>query len=271
MNNNTSNNSSLFSLVWKTLGSMKLFCVLAFAIAFWFVVSMAIYPFFYDTFDLMDKNVLLDWFLHGECSIVKAWFSVLLLLMFILALNLSVCVIEDILIFNRLLKSGAALKPVLGRLSIFIVHLSYIVIISGHFITAVSGFRTTAPLVEGEVYEIPTAGYSIRCEQVSLDKGGGGRLFASSVFTVESGGNTKSIAVKQGKTLWLRGVMIDVELPVQNKKALNAGKKNSTPALPVIRLTRNYGLIFDVIGFPLFFIGMIMRIIFRPQSKIGAA
>ena len=88
---------------------------------------------------------------------------------------------------NRVFLLGR--KRVLGWFGADVVHLGLLVILTGAIVTGLGGFRTNLSLKEGEVREVPRAGFSIRLDKFETEyyPQGGVKDWKSSV-TVLAGG-----------------------------------------------------------------------------------
>jgi hypothetical protein len=270
-------NNGVLTKAWRSLASMRLFCILAFIIAFWFSCSLVLYLKYFALFKEIDRNVLADWLfsrnLFGDP--VRIWLLGLIALVALLGLNLAACVLDDFAALLRIIsrKNGSS-RVALSKLSILIVHVSYIVILSGHLTTAVSGYRISLDAAPGKTIGAAPLPFKMRCEKAVIIKGMRGRIMATGVITMNPGGdNEKKIVLKPGKTVWYDGVMIDMEAKMKKKAASGGAKAAFSPAdaTPAVRLTKNYGLYLDAVGGLIFFFGIIMRMIFRKEQTITGA
>ncbi len=249
---------------------MRLFCILAFLIAFWFMGALVLYPKYFALFKEMDRNVLFDWLLSGSLfgDPVRPWLAGLIAIVAVLGLNLAACVIDDLIFFFRLAANKSIPRRIaFSKLSLFVVHLSYIVILSGHFTTATTGYRVSMDVSPGKMLAGAPAPFKMRCEKAEVISGMRGRLMASAVITIDPGGeNEKTLRIMPGRTTWLNGVMLDMEAKLKKPNRGGAGplpKLKPSDASPALKMTKNFGLIFDTIGSALFFIGIVLRVIFR--------
>ncbi len=264
--NETDQNKPL-KRAWSALASMRLFCILAFFIALWFAVALGLYPKYFALFQEMDRSVLLRWLFSGNLfgDPVRIWLMGLVAVIFLLGLNLGACVLDDFAGLLRLSSKNGAARAKLSKLSILIVHLSYIVILSGHLTTAISGYRISVPLAQGKMISAGPADFKIRCEEASVFAGKKkGQLKAVATLTFDPNGeNEKTVALQQGKTFWRNGVMVDLEANMNKPAGAGKAAAKQAVSIPSVRLTKNHGLYLDALGGILFFIGIVVRMIFR--------
>ncbi len=261
------------------LASMELFCVLSALIAVWFSVSLGLYPKYSAVFDRMDKSVLIHWLTsdHFFSDPVRFWFVSLVFLIFLLGVNLFLCILDDLSAFASIARIGGMLsRTSLLKLSVLITHLSYIIILSGHLTTAITGYRVSFDIKSGATLDKTPAPFAVRCDGIETFTGGKGRVMMIAKAALNPGGTgEKTVMLKQGKTIWYKGVMIDVEAVTSNPAGTSSGQ-NKTPnkkgiskeqkVETKIRLTKNYGLFLDAAGSILFFIGIAMRLILRKTN-----
>jgi hypothetical protein len=276
-------NGGFIKNAWRALASMRLFCILAFAIAAWFTAALFLYPKYSVLFREIDRNVLFHWLFASSPfgDPVRIWLLGLIALVAILGLNLAACVADDFTSLSRMLKKrNGSSRAAISKLTILLVHISYVLILSGHLITAVSGYRISVAAEPGKIIGGPQIPFTMRCVKANVfegmkgTKGLRGRLMAKGVVVVNSGAvNEKKIFLKPGKTVWYGGVMIDMEARMNKNIAAGNTTAPFSPAdaTPSVRLTKNYGLYFDAVGGLLFFIGIVMRMIFRKEQSIKGA
>lgn len=227
----------------------------------------------------MDKSVLIHWLAAGRFfgDPVRFWFVSLVFLIFLLGVNLFLCILDDISIFATIKRNTGMFSTIsMLKLSVLITHLSYIIILSGHLTTAISGYRVSFDVKPGVTLDKTPAPFTIRCDGIETFKGGKNRIMMNAKAALNPGeSGEKAIVLKQGKTIWYKGVMIDVEAISPSPSVTAAGqnntqnKKGSAKKQKVetkIRLTKNYGLFLDAAGSILFFIGIAMRMIFRKTN-----
>ncbi|MFA6450417.1 MAG: hypothetical protein WCX65_13160 [bacterium] len=271
---NVSGNNGFIAKAWRALASMRLFCILAFLIAFWFSAALLLYLKYFALFKEIDRNVLIDWLfsksLFGDP--VRIWLLGLIALIALLGLNLAACMLDDFAMLLRLLKrKNGSSRFALSKLSILVVHLSYIIILSGHLTTAVSGYRLTLDIAPGKTIGGAPVPFTMRCDKAEIIVGMRGRLMATGVMTMNPGrDNEEKIVLKPGKSIWYNGVMIDMEAKTKRKASPGGAIIKFAPAdaTPAVRLTKNYGLYLDAVGGIIFFIGIIMRMMFRKEQSI---
>jgi len=79
-----------------------------------------------------------------------------------------------------------------------IVHLGLLIIIVGGIVTAVGGFRTNLALGEGEVVEVPKAGFGVRLDRFETETYADGNIkdWKSTVTVIENGGEARTQIVE---------------------------------------------------------------------------
>jgi len=89
-------------------------------------------------------------------------------------------------------------KRVLGWFGSDVVHLGLLVILAGGIVTGLGGFRTNLSLKEGEVVEVPRAGFSVRLDKFETEyyPQGGVKDWRSSLTVLEGGAAVASGVVE---------------------------------------------------------------------------
>jgi hypothetical protein len=258
------------SKAWSALGSMQLFCYLSVTISGWFMVLLVFYPNYIKAVSGMNDRVLLRWLL--DCNDpasdpVRGWLVVLCAMMFALAINLSVCVIEDAAVLGRLGKKGVGARQFLARTGILLMHLSYIVVILGHFTTSVAGFRVQLDLAEGGKYRNSSFPFEIGTGKITTvpDPMTGANMVSAVKLVLNGGGFAdRKINMKVKHTIWVGKYLLSLNYRTQkNEGSLRSSSSNAVRCIPVLRVAENPGLKVLIAGGMLFFAGIVIRMLFR--------
>lgn len=259
---------------WADLGSIQLFNYLALLISFWFFLSLIVYPHYFKIFNGMEETVLLKWLLETGSAVhpIRGWLLVLLLLVTLLTINLAICVVNDFGVIVRMIRAGRTGNGnLIGRASIFIIHLSYIILILGHLVSATVGFKLSYELDEGMLISDSRIPFTVRCEQIEMVKDDHGRPAPIVTALINPGGpGEKTLKLRKGNTVFQAGRLLvlatrKIEPGKENSHEYNRGKKAEKPEIvPVLRVMKNPGLPVDFVGGILFFVGMALQMIFRP-------
>jgi cytochrome c biogenesis factor len=260
-----------FQRVWRALGSLRLFVILAVLISGWCVALLLIYPREIVQVDAMNERLLLNWFLDTSDPAghaVRGWLAGLIALFSVLALNLIVCVIDDIGILARLVSKRAPARLAMARLGILLMHAAYIIIITGHVLSAVSGTREHFTPAKGHAWSSSSAPFTARVLKIKTmpDKKKPGGVIANMAVIELDGGpfDKRKIKLKPKNSYRFHGWQLSLNMAKRGEKNCPdpaAGRVLCNP--PIITVMRNPGLQFIFIGTLLFFPGIILRMIFR--------
>lgn len=260
---------------WADLGSIQLFNFLAVLISFWFFLSLIVYPRYFKIFNGMEETVLLKWLLEagGASDPIRGWLLALLLLVTLLTINLTVCVVDDFSVVARMIRAGRTGNGnLIGRASIFIIHLSYIILILGHLVSSTLGFKLSYELDEGMLISDDRIPFTVRCEQIEMVKDDHGRPAPIVTVLINPGGpGERTLELRKGYTVFQAGRLLvlatrKIEPGKEDSHEQDHGKKAEKPEIvPVLRVMKNPGLPVDVVGGILFFVGIALRMIFRPR------
>ncbi len=260
---------------WDDLGSIQLFNFLAILISFWFFLSLIVYPRYFKIFDSMEEAVLLNWLLEtgSEAHPIRGWLLVLLLLIALLTINLIVCIVDDFGAVVRMIRAGRTGNGnLISRTSIFIIHLSYFILILGHLMSATVGFKLSYELDESMLISDSRIPFTVRCEQIEMVKDDHGRLAPIVTALINPGGaDEKTLELRKDYTVFQTGRILvlttrKIEQGKDDSHEYDHGKKAEKPEIvTMLRVIKNPGLPVDFAGGILFFVGMTLRMIFRPR------
>lgn len=261
---------SIIKEVWGVLGSMKLFCVVSLMISAWFFALILIYPKIMQLISEMNEDVLIKWFLSSngiETAPIKGWLFVLFILMVVLSANLIVCLINDVGILVRIVKTKAEAKIFMGRLGILLMHFSYILIILGHAGASFLGFKQSFNVKEGMSYSYHSIPFDVHVNKLNkdFDINTGQKTIRSADVALNNGGfDDREITVAMKKTA-LAGkyhISLNEKSAIEKKiKAQPSGGKKQKVA--TLRVAWNPGMPLFYIGAALFFPGLVLRMFFR--------
>ncbi len=283
-------NTGYIRRCWAAFGSMQLFFSLALLIAFWFFISLVIYPSYFKVFNALEETTIIQWLLEtgdGACP-VRGWLIVLIILVALMTVNLAVCVVDDFNLIKKIRsKKNNCNGSVTGRVSILIIHLSYIILILGHLASAMLGTKYSFDLKEGELIKDATLPFTMQCTQIAsvMDEHNSPVPVATIIINPGDAGE-KEIKLCKSETIFTSGrlmVMGSRDLKLAGDQAdehqgrgggrgRGAGNrlepKQEPVTVPVARVIENPGLPIDIAGGILFFGGMVLRMMFRRKNGV---
>jgi hypothetical protein len=234
------------------------------------MVLLLFYPNYIKAVAGMNDRILLQWLLDRNDpggDPVRSWLVVLCVMMFVLAINLGVCVIEDAAILIRLGRKGTGARPFLARLGILLMHLSYIVVITGHLTCSVAGFRVQIDLKEGGIYRNASFPFEIESgKMTTMPDPMTGATLVNSVRLVLNGSafDHKEVRLKVKQTIWVGKYMLSLNYRTEkNEECLESSNGLAVRNVPVLRVAENPGLKVIIAGAFIFFIGIVIRMLFR--------
>lgn len=275
---------------WTALGSMQLFYSLALLISFWFFMALVIYPRYFKVFNALEETTIIEWLSKagdGACP-VRGWLLALLILIAMLTINLAACVVDDC---RRIKKLGQKGKngngSVIGRISILVIHLSYIILILGHLVSAMFGTKHAFILQEGLLINDARLPFTMQCNEIAsvMDEHNRATPVATIVLDPGAAGE-KEIELRSKETVFAGGRLLVLgtsAVKPENSHAdelqgggggsgdgagNTAAQKQEVKTVPVARVMENPGLPIDLAGGIMFFLGVALRMLFRPRHSI---
>ena len=182
-----SEGNSFIKRVWAALGSRRLFWWICMLISGVIIIGLifnigGLYP---GISSSLDGEILIRW-LTGpgghSYPVVRAWLMALIVLVFILGINLSVCVLSDMAGLWRLFWEWKKGVPgtrvrVSRKLAVALMHGSYIILLLVHVISATTGFNISGlELRTGQIISHERLPYPLYCEKIimpEIDSRGG--------------------------------------------------------------------------------------------------
>jgi hypothetical protein len=143
--------------IWHLFGSVKVTFYLLLVIAFSFALGSYYVKYNPQIFKHLSNSLFQDWFsLHGQYYPEKIWWLVMLLLsLFALGINICVCTLNRLMILfsNRKQMSN---KIFLLKITPSLTHICFLVMLSGHLLSMISGYNAVLPVEAGVKTSLPT-------------------------------------------------------------------------------------------------------------------
>jgi hypothetical protein len=142
--------------IWHSFGSVKVTFWLLLIIAFSFALGSYYVKYNPQIFKQMNHSLFQDWFsLHGQYYPEKIWWLVMLLLsLFALGINTCICTL------NRLISLFSNRKQMSNKIFLLkiipsLTHICFLVMLSGHLLSMISGYNVVLPLEAGVKTSLP--------------------------------------------------------------------------------------------------------------------
>ena len=265
---------SFMQKAWSALGSMRLFFFLSVLIAFWCVVLLAMYPRYIVAVYSLNDYVVLDWLLSGQnpdAAPLRGWLVALGAMMALLSVNLIVCVIEDMRILFRLIGRKAAAGTVLGRTGILLMHLAYVTVISGHFLTACTGYKISFVPEQQKSYSFEQTDLKVRVHKMKTgpdQKKPGAQVVKMVRLTIEDQAGSEMLPLKNRQTIQHKGRLLTLNMAREGIEGCPDPEKGLLVCNPPeIKIAKNPGLPVTILGALIFFPGIVLRMIFRSRPN----
>ena len=277
-------NTGYIRKCWAAFGSMQLFFSLALLISFWFFISLVIYPNYFNVFNALEEITVIQWLLNSgdNACPVRGWMITLLILIALMTVNLAVCVVNDFNLIKKVRsKKNNGNGGIVGRVSILIIHLSYIILILGHLASAALGTKYSFDLMEGELIKDANLPFTIQCSHIAsvMDEHNKPVPVATIAINPGDAGEKevklcKSETVFSSRRLIVMGTRVVKPMEDQSNEYKGRGarslgaenkaaQKQEVVTVPVARVIDNPGLPIDIAGGIMFFLGMALRMLFR--------
>jgi hypothetical protein len=143
--------------IWHFCGSVK--------VTFWLLLTIALslalgsYYVKYNPqiFKHMNHSLFQDWFsLHGQYYPGKIWWLVMLLLsLFALGINTGICTLNRLMNLLSIRKQMST-KMFLLKITPSLTHICFLVMLSGHLLSMISGYNGMLPVEAGVKTSLPT-------------------------------------------------------------------------------------------------------------------
>lgn len=143
--------------IWRFCGSVKITFWLLLLISFNLALGSYYIKFYPDIFKSLNNFLFQDWFrLYGQKHLDKIWWLGMLLgLIFVLGINTGVCILNELINLWPKQKQMGSRIFFLKIVPLFI-HLCFMVILTGHFLSLVSGFNHSFLIERGANILLPT-------------------------------------------------------------------------------------------------------------------
>jgi len=142
--------------IWHFFGSVKVTFWLLLIIAFSFALGSYYVKYNPQIFKQMNYSLFQDWFnLYGRYYPEKIWWLVMLLLsLFALGINTCICTLDRLLsLFSNRKKMSK--KIFLLKITPSLIHICFLVVLSGHLIGMISGYNKVLPAEAGVKTSLP--------------------------------------------------------------------------------------------------------------------
>ena len=143
--------------IWHFCGSVKVTFYLLLTIAFSLALGSYYVKYNPQIFKHMNHSLFQDWFsLHGQYYPEKIWWLVMLLLsLFALGINTCICTL------NRLMSLFPNRKQMSNKIFLLkiipsLTHICFLVMLSGHLLSMISGYNGVLPVEAGVKTSLPT-------------------------------------------------------------------------------------------------------------------
>jgi hypothetical protein len=143
--------------IWRVCGSVKLTVYLLLFLSLNLVTASFYVKAYPDFFGLLNNMLLQEWLrLYGEYHPEKIWWLLTLsVLLIAFGINMAVCTVDRLLAlwFKRnQMQTGVLFL----RTSPSLIHICFSVILVGHFLSMVWGFRGSMDVIPGQVAALPS-------------------------------------------------------------------------------------------------------------------
>lgn len=274
------NNISTFEKYLARLSSTKIFFWLSIILFFLFYTASAMCKKKIEDGGFMNLNnyLLIEWLKNSgqEHPVITIWLIVIFICFFILALNIFARIIIEynqlILVTKNTFFSGIDKSPALffRKFSIFLVHFSFIIIISFYCIASVTGIKFTGPVIEkGKIIQHPLLPFRVECVDIFEST----NIEAYNVYKVIPK-VTAVLRINNSEFTapgWHDGIYYDVKvtgsssLSVANKKEIKKGETG--PRLFVHYFYARYFIMVLSFWFLSFFLYTLMRPVIKYFNK----
>ena len=142
--------------IWHFFGSVKVTFYLLLIITFSFALGSYYVKYNPQIFKQINHSLFQDWFsLHGQYYPEKIWWLVMLLL-FLFALGINICICT----LNRLMSLFSNRKQMSNKIFLLkiipsLTHICFLVMLSGHLLSMISGYNVVLPVEAGVKTSLP--------------------------------------------------------------------------------------------------------------------
>jgi len=142
--------------IWHFFGNVKVTFYLLLIITFSFALGSYYVKYNPQVFKQMNNSLIQDWFsLHGQYYPEKIWWLVMLLFsLFALGINTCICTL------NRLMSLFSNRKQMSNKIFLLkiipsLTHICFLVMLSGHLLSMISGYNGVLPVEAGVKTSLP--------------------------------------------------------------------------------------------------------------------
>ena len=241
--------------IWNFLSNLKLTYWLLLLICINLAVGSFYLKYSFSVFHTLNRYLIQDWLLQiGQHHFIQIWWLVsLFLLLFILFLNTWACTINRLIgLMKR--RQGMTTRSFWVKIAPSIIHICFIIIISGHFLSEVAGSNKVIKLSQKQVMDIKdksapikiqvTNSQMIKHDQPEVLKGRIKACLANLVIIDGQDHYSKTVRILK-PVIW-DGYSIHLKLT----KA-----RSANPEL-VLQVKKDPGLPYIIIGFSLMMVSM---------------
>lgn len=142
--------------IWKFCGNVKVTFYLLLFIAFNLAAASFYVKLYPQIFRPLNNFLLQDWFrLYGQNHTDKTWWLWTMFgLLLALGFNTGICTLDRII--NLLAKrKQMSLKIFLIKMTPSFIHICFLIMLTGHFISMISGFNRSLPAATGSEMSMP--------------------------------------------------------------------------------------------------------------------
>ncbi len=241
--------------IWNFLNDLKLTYWLLLLICMNLAIGSFYLKYSFSVFHTLNRYLLQDWFQYvGQDHIGQIWWIVsLFLLLFVLFLNTWACMINRLIALLKR-RQGMSSRLFWIKVAPSVIHICFIIIISGHFLSEVSGSNQVIKLAKKQVISIEDKSepFGIRVTEVKMQKHSQpgmlkGRVKSCSAkLIIVDGHNNYHRSVSILKPVTWNGYSIHLKLTKARK---------DNPEL-VLQVKNDPGIPYIILGFALMMICM---------------
>ena len=142
--------------LWDFCSEVKVNCWLLLAVSLDLTIGSFYIKNYPDLFNPLNFSLIQDWYINSGRLFPGRiwWFGTLLILLFLLGFNTLVCALKRLLqLWPKRKQQGA--KIFLVKITPAFIHLSFLIILSGHFISLIIGYHQVVPVASGLKGHLP--------------------------------------------------------------------------------------------------------------------
>jgi len=260
--------------IWNFAGKWSLSVYLLFGIAIDLIIVSVVMKQHESVFSSLGRVMLQEWIsTYGMGNLnITWWFYLSILLLFLLAVNTFVCTTKGVVSILRR-RSSMGRKAFFLRLSIHIMHASFILVLAAHLVSHITGVNLPNNiLLKGRAISVCSSDLKVELKdlKVEFEKGTyfktleGNVKDASAILSfTDSGKNVQERLISCNRPVLFGGLSFHLG----DFSPKSEGSK-LTPYIKLI-IKKDPGVRLQVAGVALFSIGLFVYLLFVIQSRIN--